>query len=149
MRGLNVILITIKSDLQSYSWWKDIISQIDCESNKNKEIQQKQNTPTIDLQTVNKQDITANGIILASESFILEYKKVIRSDSNGSKSIQQIWQFWQWHPARQQIEHCHKWYNSCFTVFHSGIQESDQEWQQWVKEHPTNMAVLTMTPSSS
>ena len=69
------------------------MSQIDCESNKNKEIQQKQNTPTIDLQTVKKQNITTNGIILASESFILEYKKMIRSDNNGSKSIQQIWQF--------------------------------------------------------
>ena len=33
--------------------------------------------------------------------------------------------------------------------FHSGIQVSDQEWQQWVKGHPTNMAVLKMTSCSS
>ena len=31
--------------------------------------------------------------------FILEYRKVIRSDNNGLKGIQQMWQFWKWNPA--------------------------------------------------
>ena len=35
------------------------------------------------------------------------------------------------------------------SLSHSGIQESEQEWQQWVKRHQTNMTVLKMTLSST
>ena len=42
------------------------------------------------LQTLNKYNITI---------FILEYRKMMRSDNNGTKGVQKMWQFWKRHSA--------------------------------------------------
>ena len=97
-KQLNVIFITINYDLQSYSWWKDIISvKLIVKANKNKKIQEKQKIhPSL---TAIKYNITTNCTIPTSDSYSFKNRRVIRKGNNGSKGTQQKWQFWQWPQA--------------------------------------------------
>ena len=99
-KQVNVILITVKCDVQSYGWWKDIISvKWIVKASKYKKIEQKHKIHASLIANSKQYNMTTNGAILASELFSFQDTgKWSRVGIMGQRASN-TWQFWNWHPS--------------------------------------------------